>query len=253
MADSSSVGPADSLVALGHGRQLTGTCSCQLKYPGTTFYITHTCLFNCSHLLCKLIFMTQNHCLILACNWCKKPLDHSLYCSAATVQKSCRPKQKARHGSHSDPGRAGHGPHSTTHAQQHTVVTCITGWQNPNINIYIQKFPDAWHWIKNYPEWRVELVIQFCEQYSQKSQEKKCTTTWCNTAEFNQPRPNKAAPMHQHTACEKVVNTGVLSPWYSGYTSTSFIIPSSNAVCFPTGICPEWCSLNHTLHIAAWD
>ena len=160
MADSSSVGPADSLVALGHGRQLTGTCSCQLKYPGTTFHITHTHLFKCSHLLPKLIFMTQNHFLILACNWCRKPPCHSLYCSVATVQKSGRPKQKACLGSYSDPRRAGQ-------RMLNSIPLSLASLGDKILTLMlIFKFPDTWHWIKNCPERRVELIIQFCEQYS---------------------------------------------------------------------------------------
>ena len=34
-----------------------------------------------------------------------------------------------------------------------------------------------------------------------------CERTQCHSTEFNQPRSNMAAPMHQDMACEKVVNS----------------------------------------------
>lgn len=39
----------------------------------------------------------------------------------------------------------------------------------------------------------------------------KLETTRYNTAKFSQPQPNMAAPMHQVTAHEKVVNSATIS------------------------------------------
>ena len=59
--------------------------------------------------------------------------------------------------------------------------------------LYIHKYPDSWHRIKNcFDQW-VEQVFRFYERYiRENSQARKRKTTQCNVAELNQPRPNKA-------------------------------------------------------------